>query len=59
MLVLKIFRFYDFKIKVSVNIDSGGLVGIMFRVEDSANYYIFEMKAMEFKRVRRVVKGQT
>jgi hypothetical protein len=57
MLVLKIFRFYDFKIKVSVNVDSGGMIGIMFRAEDMANYYVFEMKAMEFKRVRRVVKG--
>jgi hypothetical protein len=59
MLILKIFRFYDFKIKVSVNMDSLGMVGIMFRVEDMANYYVFEMKAMEFKRIRRVVKGQS
>jgi len=36
-----------------------GIMGVMFRVEDSANYYVFEMKALEFKRVRRVVRGES
>lgn len=31
----------------------------MFRVEDSANFYVFEMKGMGYKRVRRVFKGES
>lgn len=31
----------------------------MFRVEDSANFYVFEMKGMAYKRVRRVYKGES
>ncbi len=34
-------------------------MGVMFRVEDSANYYVFEMKALDYKRVRRIVKGES
>lgn len=59
LLVLKIFRFYDFTLKTSVNMMSEGIVGIMFRVQDSANYYVFEMKGLEYKRVRRVVRGES
>ena len=59
MLVLKIFRFFDFVIKVSVSMQSEGIVGVMFRVEDSANYYVFEMKSLDYKRIRRVVKGES
>jgi len=34
-----------------------GIVGIIFRCEDVANYYVFEMKNLGYKRVRRIVKG--
>jgi hypothetical protein len=57
MAVLKIYRFYDFKLKVSILMKSDGLCGILFRVEDSGNYYVFEMKNLKFKRVKRCVKG--
>ena len=36
---------------------SDGICGILFRVEDSANFYVFEMKNLKYKRVRRCVKG--
>ena len=54
MAVLKIFRFYDFTIKASVLMTTEGVCGILFRVVDSGNYYVFEMKSMGYKRVRRV-----
>lgn len=38
---------------------SEGIMGVMFRVEDSANYYVFEMKGLEYKRIRRVVRGES
>jgi hypothetical protein len=38
---------------------SEGIVGVMFRVEDSANFYVFEMKSMGFKRIRRLYKGES
>ena len=59
MALLKIYRFYDAIIKTSVLMTSDGICGIVFRAEDSANFYVFEMKNMGFKRVRRVFKGQS
>lgn len=59
MAVLKIFRFYDFTLKASLLMTSEGICGVLFRVEDSGNFYAFEMKAMGFKRIRRVYKGES
>ena len=48
MALLKIYRFYDAIIKTSVLMTSDGICGIVFRAEDSANFYVFEMKNMGF-----------
>ncbi len=44
MAVLKIQRFYDFVYKASILIKSDGIIGLVFRCEDIANYYVLEIK---------------
>ena len=36
-----------------------GIVGVVFRAEDEFNFYIFEMKQNQYKRIRRVDKGES
>ena len=57
MLLLKYKDFYDCVIEISILMRGNGLVGVCFRVKDPFNFYIFEMKAGKFKRIRKVIDG--